>query len=144
MADLKDQIEQRVEDARQELAEAIRVLDAIYAMRGLKAANGGDCIPPLARLEYVNLRPIEAIERYLDKIGEPVPAHQIIDEIVRGGGTINKTRGRANIRIGIENAIVTGRLLIGGVDIDRRNLKQVQHAVAENLGKIRRNPKSKK
>ena len=133
---------------RQEISELERKI-AIRknVLRTLQEADGRPvtAVAPTAEsLEYVNLCQADAIERALLKSERPLSPNELLDELERGGATLNKKRGRNNCRIAIEINIKSGRLLLEGVKFDPKDMERIQELVGANRGKIRLTPKAPK
>src|SRR5882724_5232716 len=101
-----DLINKRIADIEKEL---ITYKEARAELERASGMEPTDEYPSLQRLDYVNMAPIEAVEKLLDRSREPMRPQDIVKELSAGGATLNKKRGENNIRIAIENSIVNNR-----------------------------------
>lgn len=87
-------------------------------------------------VEYVNYpTAILAILAWFEKRGdEPALPSEIIDALVKGGAAINKKRGRANIRISMENQIKEGVLAFESIAVSDE--REIEKAVAEDRYRV--------
>lgn len=105
--DLEELLRREHENAQQVAQAMEKMIDGLERIKlaaGMPSrARRGDAGP----LRYVGLTVIEAIEAYLDSVGEPQTREQIIDDMLDGGAVLARMRPELEVNKSIDYWLLT-------------------------------------